>query len=107
MALDNRMRARKGQAQLRYDPFLDLDYFAETLLAQKKLGIFTIGGGVPRNWAHSSALTVNCVSAAPEKTSHSSATITACASALSPSTGEAFPALLILRPSPGANCPTR
>jgi deoxyhypusine synthase len=51
VALANRMRARKGQPQLHFDPFLDLNYFAETLLQQKRLGIFTIGGGVPRNWA--------------------------------------------------------
>jgi len=51
VALTNRMRARKGQPQLRYDPFLDLNQFADLLLAQKRLGIFTIGGGVPRNWA--------------------------------------------------------
>jgi deoxyhypusine synthase len=51
VALNNRMRAREGKPQLHYDPFLDLNYFAETLLKQKKLGIFTIGGGVPRNWA--------------------------------------------------------
>ncbi|HEY2499447.1 MAG TPA: deoxyhypusine synthase family protein [Candidatus Angelobacter sp.] len=51
VALNNRMRAREGKPQLRYDPFLDLNYFAETLLQQKKLGILTIGGGVPRNWA--------------------------------------------------------
>ena len=51
VALTNRMRASKGEPQLRYDPFLDLNYFADTLLAKKRLGIFTIGGGVPRNWA--------------------------------------------------------
>jgi deoxyhypusine synthase len=51
VALTNRMRVRKGQPQLHYDPFLDLNHFAETLLAQKRIGIFTIGGGVPRNWA--------------------------------------------------------
>jgi len=51
VALANRIRMRDGRAQLRYDPFLDLEHFTETLLAQKKLGIFTIGGGVPRNWA--------------------------------------------------------
>jgi deoxyhypusine synthase len=51
VALNNRMRAREGKAQLRYDPFLDLNYFAETLLQQSRLGILTIGGGVPRNWA--------------------------------------------------------
>jgi deoxyhypusine synthase len=51
VALANRIRMRDGRAQLRYDPYLDLEHFTETLLAQKKLGIFTIGGGVPRNWA--------------------------------------------------------
>jgi deoxyhypusine synthase len=51
VALTNRMRAREGKPQLRYDPFLDLNHFAETLLQQRRLGIFTIGGGVPRNWA--------------------------------------------------------
>ena len=51
VALTNRMRSRQGKPQLRYDPFLDLNYFADTLLQQKKLGILTIGGGVPRNWA--------------------------------------------------------
>jgi len=51
VALNNRMRAREGKPQLRFDPFLDLNHFAETLLQQKRLGIFTIGGGVPRNWA--------------------------------------------------------
>ena len=51
VALTNRMRARDGRPQLHYDPFHDLNHFAETLLAQKRIGIFTIGGGVPRNWA--------------------------------------------------------
>jgi deoxyhypusine synthase len=50
-ALTNRLRQKRGQAPLRYDPFLDLEHFAATLLAQDRLGIFTIGGGVPRNWA--------------------------------------------------------
>jgi deoxyhypusine synthase len=35
----------------RYNPFLDLNSFARLALSAKKLGIFTIGGGVPRNWA--------------------------------------------------------
>ena len=47
-ALSNRMRDRRGKPRLSYDPFLDLEHFAETLLKQKRLGIFTIGGGVPR-----------------------------------------------------------
>jgi deoxyhypusine synthase len=50
-ALTNRLRQKRGQAPLRYDPFLDLEHFADTLLRQQRLGIFTIGGGVPRNWA--------------------------------------------------------
>jgi len=51
VALNNRMRLREGKARLPFDPFLDLEHFAATLLEQKRLGIFTIGGGVPRNWA--------------------------------------------------------
>jgi len=34
-----------------YNPFLDLQSFARFALGAKRLGIFTIGGGVPRNWA--------------------------------------------------------
>jgi deoxyhypusine synthase len=51
IALHNRKRAKQGRPLLRFDPFLDLDHFAEILLAQTRLGIFTIGGGVPRNWS--------------------------------------------------------
>jgi len=51
VALSNRERARDGRPRLRFDPFEDLEYFAATLLKQKRLGIFTIGGGVPRNWS--------------------------------------------------------
>jgi deoxyhypusine synthase len=50
-ALHNRKRQKEGRPLLRYDPFEDLNYFADTLLQQKRLGIFTIGGGVPRNWS--------------------------------------------------------
>ncbi len=34
-----------------YNPFLDLLSYARLISKKKKLGIFTIGGGVPRNWA--------------------------------------------------------
>jgi deoxyhypusine synthase len=51
VALNNRMRIQEGMQPFAYDPFLDLNHFADTLLKQKRLGIFTIGGGVPRNWA--------------------------------------------------------
>jgi deoxyhypusine synthase len=33
-----------------YNPFLDLYDYARRVCAAKTLGIFTIGGGVPRNW---------------------------------------------------------
>jgi deoxyhypusine synthase len=36
---------------LQFNPFLDLGAYAQKALAAKKLGIFTVGGGVPRNWA--------------------------------------------------------
>lgn len=41
----------KGKKAVRYDAFIDLEDYTERVLASKKLGIFTIGGGVPRNWA--------------------------------------------------------
>jgi deoxyhypusine synthase len=51
LALSNRVREAAGRHKLRFDPFEDLEHFAATLLRQKRLGIFTIGGGVPRNWS--------------------------------------------------------
>ncbi len=36
---------------LKFNPFLDLGNYAQRVLQAKKLGIFTVGGGVPRNWA--------------------------------------------------------
>ena len=50
-ALNNRLRESTGRHKIRFDPFEDLEHFAATLLRQKKLGIFTVGGGVPRNWS--------------------------------------------------------
>ncbi|HEY4759663.1 MAG TPA: deoxyhypusine synthase family protein, partial [Thermoguttaceae bacterium] len=34
-----------------YNPYLDLHNYTVRILKAKRLGIFTIGGGVPRNWA--------------------------------------------------------
>ena len=34
-----------------FNPYLDLNSYAGQVLSAKRLGIFTIGGGVPRNWA--------------------------------------------------------
>jgi deoxyhypusine synthase len=50
-ALHKIARQRKRKPLLRYDPFLDFETFADTMLAAKRMGIFTIGGGVPRNWS--------------------------------------------------------
>jgi len=51
LGIFNRQRRRDGRAPIDYDPYLDLDHFTDTLVAQERLGIFTVGGGVPRNWA--------------------------------------------------------
>lgn len=50
-AITNQIREREGQPRLQFDPFLDLLHFAEQVRNHDSLGIFTIGGGVPRNWA--------------------------------------------------------
>ncbi len=34
-----------------YNPFLDLQEYARFIAGAKTIGIFTVGGGVPRNWA--------------------------------------------------------
>ena len=51
LAVLNRLRASEGKEPLRFDPFLDLNDFADRVREHETLGIFTIGGGVPRNWA--------------------------------------------------------
>ncbi len=47
----NRRRERAGRERLVFDPFDDLRHYADLCQKKRKLGIFTIGGGVPRNWA--------------------------------------------------------
>ncbi|HLN18995.1 MAG TPA: deoxyhypusine synthase family protein [Patescibacteria group bacterium] len=49
--LYNRGRIEKGKKPLAFNPFNDLEHFTEIIQKQKTMGIFTIGGGVPRNWA--------------------------------------------------------
>jgi deoxyhypusine synthase len=44
-------RKKERRPVLRFDPFEDFETFAHTMMATKKMGIFTIGGGVPRNWS--------------------------------------------------------
>jgi deoxyhypusine synthase len=50
-ALNSYARKRDKRPVLRFDPFEDFQTFADTMMATKKMGIFTIGGGVPRNWS--------------------------------------------------------
>ena len=50
-ALHQRQRRKEGRPELRFDSFTDFERFAETMLATKRMGIFTVGGGVPRNWS--------------------------------------------------------
>jgi deoxyhypusine synthase len=50
-ALNQYARKRDKRQPLRFDPFEDFETFASTMMATKKMGIFTVGGGVPRNWS--------------------------------------------------------
>lgn len=47
----NKKRVIDGKKPIQFNPFLDLDYFTELIMKQEERGVFTIGGGVPRNWA--------------------------------------------------------
>ena len=49
-ALHKIARQKDKRPLLRFDPFLDFEKFADTMLATRRMGILTIGGGVPRNW---------------------------------------------------------
>jgi deoxyhypusine synthase len=40
-----------GQMAFNFNPFFDLGSYTQRILKASKMGIFTIGGGVPRNWA--------------------------------------------------------
>ncbi len=50
-AIYNRIRQEQGKSPLRFDPFLDLEDYTRRIRQAKNTGIFTIGGGVPRNWS--------------------------------------------------------
>ena len=50
-AIHNRRLEMAGKPPFVFDPFLDLESFADRIRQHERLGIFTIGGGVPRNWA--------------------------------------------------------
>ena len=91
----------------RYNPFLDLNSFARFALGAKKLGIFTIGGGVPRNWAQEVGPYVDITNHRLGVGAHPSALSgTPCASAPSPRTGAGSPAARTPRASRGgSSCP--
>ena len=50
-ALHKIARQDEGRPVLRFDPFEDFEKFAGMMLDAKRMGLFTIGGGVPRNWS--------------------------------------------------------
>jgi deoxyhypusine synthase len=50
-ALHQRQLKMAGKPPLVFDGFDDFEHYASTMLATKRMGIFTVGGGVPRNWA--------------------------------------------------------
>ena len=51
IALYQRRCQMEGKPHPRYDAFEDLEDYTRRIGEQKTLGIFTVGGGVPRNWA--------------------------------------------------------
>jgi deoxyhypusine synthase len=50
-ALHAQRSRRAGRPPVRYDAFLDLEDFKDRVVRAERVGIFTVGGGVPRNWA--------------------------------------------------------
>jgi len=51
LGLHNLARKKAGRPELTFSPYNDLESFTQLLVKQDELGIFTLGGGVPRNWA--------------------------------------------------------
>jgi len=51
VAIYRRRQILKNENPFQFNPFLDLEHYTEQVKSAKKIGIFTIGGGVPRNWA--------------------------------------------------------
>jgi deoxyhypusine synthase len=51
LSIYNRVRISQGKQAVAFNPFLDLEDFTDRIRQHERMGIFTIGGGVPRNWA--------------------------------------------------------
>ena len=47
----NVLAVERGEQPVVFDPLRDLDDYYRRACAANRMGIFTIGGGVPRNWA--------------------------------------------------------
>ncbi len=47
----NHKKTTNGKKQIVFNPFDDLEKYKQLIIDAKKIGIFTVGGGVPRNWA--------------------------------------------------------
>jgi deoxyhypusine synthase len=50
-ALHQRTRKKDGRPLLTFDSYDDFEHYAHIMLATNRMGLFTVGGGVPRNWA--------------------------------------------------------
>ncbi|RMH59518.1 MAG: deoxyhypusine synthase [Candidatus Hydrogenedentota bacterium] len=51
LATFNHLQRKEGKPEIRFEPLYDLEAFTELVCSFEYPGIFTIGGGVPRNWA--------------------------------------------------------
>jgi deoxyhypusine synthase len=51
VALHGRRCRRAGREAPVYDGFADLEAYTAQVVAAERIGIFTVGGGAPRNWA--------------------------------------------------------
>ena len=51
LGIFNRRLVKNGKEKIVFNSMLDLEKYTDIIIEAKKLGIFTIGGGVPRNWA--------------------------------------------------------
>ena len=89
-----------------FNPFLDLFSYSKKMFGAKKMAIFTIGGGVPRNWRSRSARSSTSWATAWSATCPRGASPTPSASARSRCTGAACRAAPTRRASAGASsCP--
>ena len=51
VATHNIVCREQQRPPVRFDPFVDLEAYTQLVRPQERIGVFTIGGGVPRNWA--------------------------------------------------------